>query len=445
MERYEEYKDSHVSWIGSIPKSWSIGRPKYNYYLKGRIGWQGLKSDEFVDNTPYYLVTGTDFKRGRVNWDTCYHITKERFEEAPEIHVKKDDLLVTKDGTIGKVALIDNKPEYVSLNSHLLLMRPTSDLFDNHYLYWIIQSLVFENYYGVTQSGSIMASLSQEKISNFAFPLPSVQEQLSISSYLDKKANEIHNAIDEAKATIEEYKSWKASIIYEAVTKGLDKNVEMKDSGVDWIGKIPKEWELRKLKTFVDIISKGTTPSDMSNAESDEYCIRYIKSENIKNNELIEEPKFYITKKVNESLSRSKLCERDILFVIAGASIGKVAMMNPTFLPANTNQANSFIRIKCRSDMEYLWYILQSNIVKEVINRVTVKSAQPNISMENLGSIKVPTPKTENERDCICQYLRTRIGIIDSLISEKQSLISDLESYKKSLIFETVTGKRKVV
>ncbi len=193
-------KDSGIPWIGKIPEGWRIGKPKYNYYLKGRIGWQGLKADEFLDDTPYYLVTGTDFVDGSVNWDTCYRITKERFDEAPEIHVREGDLLVTKDGTIGKVAYIREKPEFVSLNSHLLLMRPENPDFSNHFLYWVINSNIFVDYYGTVQNGSIMASLSQEKISDFLFPLPSLKEQEAIADYLDKRITGIDESIRELEA-----------------------------------------------------------------------------------------------------------------------------------------------------------------------------------------------------------------------------------------------------
>ena len=140
---YSEMKDSGVAWFGDIPQTWKKGRIKYNYFLKGRIGWQGLKADEFIEDGPYYLVTGTDFENGRIAWDRCYHISEQRFIEAPEIHIRKGDLLITKDGTVGKVALIDSLPHKASLNSHLLIVRPTSKLYDNVFLFWIFQSSIF--------------------------------------------------------------------------------------------------------------------------------------------------------------------------------------------------------------------------------------------------------------------------------------------------------------
>ncbi len=212
-----EMKDSGVEWIGEIPADWSYGRIKYNYYLKGRIGWQGLKASEFIDDGPY-LVTGTDFINGEINWESCYHISEERYNEAPEIHVKVGDLLITKDGTVGKVAFIKTKPDKVSLNSHLLIMRSLNNSYSNRFLFWIIQSNVFELYFQLTQSGSIMASLSQEKINNFSFPLPPLSEQTAIAAYLDKKCSIIDSNIAKRELINAKLAEYKKSLIYEVVT-----------------------------------------------------------------------------------------------------------------------------------------------------------------------------------------------------------------------------------
>lgn len=176
--------------LGKIPTDWEIIFIKRNYFLKGRIGWQGLKASEFKTEGPY-LVTGTDFVNGRVNWETCYHITEKRYEEDPALHVQLNDLLITKDGTVGKVAYIDKKPEKVSLNSHLLIIRPLRDFLNNKYLYYVLNSPFFETYFNQVQTGTTMASLSQAKISEFSYPLPSFNEQTAIANILSDMDTEI--------------------------------------------------------------------------------------------------------------------------------------------------------------------------------------------------------------------------------------------------------------
>ena len=212
-----QMKDSGIEWIGLVPKHWKYGRIKYNTYIKGRIGWQGLKAEEFIDEGPY-LVTGMHFGNNCVLWDECYHISKERFEEAPEIHLQQDDLIMTKDGTIGKVAYIDELPDKATLNSHLLLIRPKTELFINKYMMWLLKSNVFVSYYTYYSYGSIMASISQEQFKNFNFFCPDIKEQQEIVEYLNTKCTEIDALIAKKEAFVEEMEAYKKSLIYEYVT-----------------------------------------------------------------------------------------------------------------------------------------------------------------------------------------------------------------------------------
>ena len=121
---YESYKDSGVEWLGEIPKHWQAIRIKFSTYIKGRVGWHGLNSKEFLYEGNYYLVTGTDFKSRNINWKTCYRITKERYDEDPYIHLKNGDILITKDGTIGKIVQVKNIPHKASVNSGIFVTRP---------------------------------------------------------------------------------------------------------------------------------------------------------------------------------------------------------------------------------------------------------------------------------------------------------------------------------
>lgn len=221
LDKNAKMKDSGIEWIGKIPEGWNVIPMKHYFYMKGRIGWQGLKADEFMEEGPY-LVTGTDFKNGRVNWNTCYHITEKRYQEAPEIHVHEGDVLITKDGTIGKLAYIDEKPEKVSLNSHLLILRPTKDVIDNYFVFWSLQSSAFKDYSGLASSGSTMASLSQEKIGAYFMALPPAGEQCVIAKYLENKTAHIDESIDALDAQRTDLNAFKQAIISEAVTGKID-------------------------------------------------------------------------------------------------------------------------------------------------------------------------------------------------------------------------------
>lgn len=210
-------KDSGIEWIGEIPAHWEVIPLKTFSYMKGRIGWQGLKADEFIDEGAY-LVTGTDFEDGKVCWERSYRISDKRYEEAPQIQLNVGDLLITKDGTIGKLAYLDFLPDRASLNSHLLVIRPLNNKFYNKYLYWVFSSASFKHYTDIVQDGSIMPSLSQEKIGNFRFAIPPINEQKEIMDYVQSKVSSFDLTLNDIFIQIEKLKEYRQSIISEAVT-----------------------------------------------------------------------------------------------------------------------------------------------------------------------------------------------------------------------------------
>lgn len=216
-----EMKDSGIEWIGTIPKSWSLIRLKNAAWLKGRIGWQGLRADEFKDDESLpYLITGTDFYNGIVNWDTCVHITEERFNQDRNIQIKEDDLLITKDGTIGKVAIAKKCPQRVSLNSGIFIIRNIGKYkYYSRFMYYVLQSDEFIEWYSVANAGnSTILHLNQEKFYNFVFALPDIESQKYIAERLDVKCAHIDYSISEKYDQLSKLDSYKKSIIYEYVT-----------------------------------------------------------------------------------------------------------------------------------------------------------------------------------------------------------------------------------
>jgi len=214
-------KDSGIEWIGEVPEHWNTTKIKYTTYVKGRIGWQGLRSDEFTDVGPH-LVTGTDFQDGFINWSTCHRISEERYEEAPEIQLKNNDLLVTKDGTIGKVAIVKDKPEKAILNSGVFVTRPYKETYLTEYLYWILNSNVFIDYIDIMSSGTTVRHLYQETFNNFVYPIPNLKEQAIISELISRETSQLDNIINETRLQISKLKEYRESLIYEAVTGKID-------------------------------------------------------------------------------------------------------------------------------------------------------------------------------------------------------------------------------
>lgn len=216
-------KDSGIEWIGEIPEHWGITKIKYTTYVKGRIGWQGLRSDEFKEEGDYYLVTGTDFKNGNIEWTNCYRISEERFFEAPEIHLKNGDILITKDGTIGKIAILNNKPEFATLNSGVFVTRSLkNDKYYSKYMYWLLNSDVFKDFVDMKTGGTTIKHLYQDTLINFQYPLLSSNEQIAISKVIDKYSSVSNELITLLKSQISKLKEYRESLIYEAVTGKID-------------------------------------------------------------------------------------------------------------------------------------------------------------------------------------------------------------------------------
>lgn len=434
-------KDSGVEWIGEIPTDWSIGRIKYNFYLKGRIGWQGLKADEFVDNGPF-LVTGTDFENGNVNWSKCYHISEERYMEAPEIHVENGDLLVTKDGTVGKVAYINNKPEKVSLNSHLLLIRPNSQLYYNKFLFWVIQSPIFDKYFSLSQNGTIMASLSQEKINNFSFPLPGMETQQCIADYLDRKCSQIDAIIARQQEVIEKLKAYKLSVITEAVTKGLNPDVPMKDSGVEWIGEIPEHWTVSVLRYGLDNIQTGPFGSQLHAEDYIEDGIFVINPANIVEGCIVPDNRCSVTESKAQELSRHILDKGDIVFARRG-EMGRCACFSGC--SKQYLCGTGCIKIRCNANLmpEFISWFLQTSCVKQYLTLNSVGTTMANLNTTIISGIPVVYPPM-SEQERIVKYIKNKIYEIDDALKNKLSIVDKFTEYKKSLIYEVVTGKKEV-
>ncbi len=263
MKSYPKYKPTGIDWIGDIPSHWEVKKLKYITYMKARVGWHGLKADEFsLDENLPYCVTGTDLIKGKVNWSSCYRISEERYEEDPYIKLKENDLLVTKDGTIGKVAIVEGLNGKAILNSGVFVMRPLENKYDTRFMFWLIESTVFSEFVGLTSRGSTIIHLYQDNFLNWSITLPNLEEQTAIANYLDEKTTQIDTLIVNKQKLIELLKEERTAIINHAVTKGINPNAKLKPSGVDWLGDVPENWGLKKLKYVAKLKSGDTITSD---------------------------------------------------------------------------------------------------------------------------------------------------------------------------------------
>lgn len=326
MKIYERYKPSKVEWIGEIPEHWETIKIKYSTYVKGRVGWNGLTSSEFLTDGYSYLVTGTDFKDGLVDWERCYYIDQERYEVDPFIQLKEDDLLITKDGTIGKTALVKNLDKPACLNSGIFVTRPLNGVYITPFMYWILNSFEFKKFFDFTSRGSTILHLYQNVFEDFIFAYPYLDEQKIITNYLDKKTAEIEELIADKENLISLLEQEKELTISNAVTKGLNPNISMKDSKTKWIGEIPKHWDTLPIKFCVQI---PVTDGPHETPEFYPQGIPFISAEAIKDDKInFEKIRGYISLEDHIKYSKKyKPLRNDIYMIKSGATTGNIAMV----------------------------------------------------------------------------------------------------------------------
>lgn len=414
----ENMKPSGIAWIGDIPESWSIKRVKYLASLKGRIGWQGLTSDEYTDEGPY-LITGIDFENGKVNWDNCVHISRERWEEATEIQIQNGDLLITKDGTVGKVAIVSELNDLASLNSGVLVIRTNSG-FDRRFLFWVLQSEEFWVWFRLKNAGnSTIIHLYQNDFAEFCYTYPKTIEQTLIADFLDEQCEKIDSISTNLEKQIEILQKYKKSLITETVTKGLNKSVHMKDSGIDIVGDIVADWKIKRLKYLCKIT---TGNSDTQDAEFDG---KYP---------------FYVRSPIVESINKYDFEGEAVLMAGDGVGAGKVFHLA-------RGKFGCHQRVYIIFDFklvipEYLYYFIR-NFFSIEVEKGSAKSTVDSIRLPMLQNFCICFPDI-NEQKGIVNYLDKQCSKIDSIIESKKEQLSKIEQHKKSLIYEYVTGKKRV-
>jgi type I restriction enzyme S subunit len=431
MKKYDSYKDSGIEWIGEIPNHWNISR--YRYFYFSNMGVTLLKEDVKEDGIyPVYSATETDVLFGYV-------------DEASVILNEGDIVIPARGNSIGHIKVVTSPSTSTQTT---IYSKKISQNIETNFVKYFLQGLR-EHLFQFDRTAIPQITVNQVKNNPLVIPPP--QEQTAIAAYLDRKTAEIDELIADKKRLLELYEEEKTAIINELVTgkkvwdgHAWTEPAEVKDSGIEWLGEIPEHWEVKRLKHLTSIISKGTTPSTVGKEVTSQGDVKFIKAENIVNNQVNREPENYIDNETNEILSRSELREGDILFVIAGATLGKIAILNNDFLPANTNQAISFIRLIDKSSRVFLWYYLQSLTITRIIWLNAVQSAQPNLSMENLGNFYIPYPSTE-EQQSIVHHIETECALIEAKKAKTEKLIELLTEYRTALISEVVTGKVKVI
>ena len=416
-------------------------------YLKGRIGWQGLRASEFTEEGPY-LITGTDFSNGRIDWGRCYHVTPKRFAEAPYIHVRDDDLLITKDGTIGKVAHVANCPPQAVLNSGIFLLRCSDSSYLHRYAYYVLTSFVFDRFLRLNQNGSTINHLYQQTFVRFEFPRVQIPVQRKIASILST----IDTAIEQTEALIEKYQHIKAGLMRDLFTRGVLPNGQLRppreqapelyqDTAIGWI---PMEWKVSGLaskgRTGTSWIRTGPFGSSLKGEHwrIDGHPVITIGA--LGAGEFIESELLYVGPKDASRLIDFQLKENDVVFSRV-ADVGRSVVVRET--QAGWIMSSNLMRIAVNETLlrpDYLQMQLASDSRVKAQIRASVNSGGRDVAnSEVLNRLRFAIPKP-NEQDRIIA-MANRLA---QCTNAEMRGIAKLQTQKLGLMQDLLTGKVSV-
>lgn len=355
--------------------------------------------------------------------------------------VRSGDLVINKMQAVNGLLAI-SEIEGITSPDYSVYAPKTDSGMDCRFLGYILSREIYLTEFKKRVTGVMegFIRLYTDDLFDIELLLPSSDEQIAIANFLDEKVGQIDAAIAQKERLIELLNERKQIIIQNAVTKGLNPKAPMRDSGIEWIGEIPEHWTLSRVKFSSKYISKGTTPSTIGREVLSEGEIRFIKSENIVDGAVTESPCEFIDKKTNSMLSRSILETDDVLFVIAGASLGKTAVLPKELEGSNTNQAVCFIRPNGNAESHFLEMWLQSAAIRSQIWVDAVQSAQPNLSMESLGNFSIPLPPHREQCD-VLNYINSISKRFTKSAAAAAGSVQKLKEYKATLINSAVTGK----
>lgn len=424
--RHYEMKDSGVEWIGRMPRHWRIERAKFHFrqsFERGNSTPELLAATQKHGMYPQRLLEGV-----------VQVMAGTDLQQFKSVHI--NDFVISLRSFQGGF----ERSDYEGVCSPAYQVFHADKQYDVKWLKWFFKNDMFIDAMNALTVGIREGrNIKFDDFANSLLPVPPLSEQTAIAAYLDKKCATIDAIIAEAKASIEEYKSWKASVIFETVTKGLNPNAEMKDSGVEWIGEIPKGWKVSAVKRHYSItLGKMLESVPQSN---DATLENYMCASNVKWGGIdttTNRQMWFSPIEKEEYL----LKEGDLL-VMEGGSAGTSAIYRGEYAPCYMQNSVNRCCSKDGSLTHFLYYwmflVYHSGHVESACNRATIM----HLTKEKLGRLPfVYAPK--EEQASIVSYLDRKCSLIDGIILEKEDLIRELENYKRSLIFEVVTGKRRV-
>ena len=441
MERYGKYKDSGVEWIGEIPEGWGVKKliRTVEKLTNGYVGpTRGIMQPEGI---PY--IQGIHIKNNTIRFtpNGNYYVSKEWSDAHEKSILKTNDLLVVQTGTIGDVGIVSN--EFEGANCHaLLIVRVDETVFCPKYcLYLLISPYGYASLQQI-KTGEILFHINGSKLKGIDMLVPPLSEQASIANYLDRKTAEIDELIAQKERLIELYEEEKTAIINQAVTKGIDPDVRLKDSSVDWLGEIPEEWEVKRLR-YVGNCQNGVSKG----ADYFGTGFPFVSYSDVYNNFVLPQNVEGLANSTEIDQVNYSVIKGDIFFTRTSETIEEIGISSTCletinraifsgflirFRPFDGILFEGFSKYFFRSKLHRLFFVKEMNLV-----------TRASLSQELLKRLPVILPPFPEQCE-IASYLDQATSSIDAKIAKTKRIIELQKEYRTALISEVVTGKIKV-
>lgn len=432
-----EMKDSGIEWIGEIPADWEVIALKHIAHSNSEVLNENTDPDYEFD---YIDIGSVIYGKGVTEFQ---HMNFASSPSRARRVVKADDVIISTVRTyLRAVAIIREKNSPQIVSTGFLTLRSKNGIIHPTYLYYAVLS---DNFIQNVESQSVGISypaINSTTISTIKLPIAPYKEQQRIANYLDRKCSQIDTIIARQEEVIEKLKAYKLSVITEAVTKGLNPDVPMKDSGVEWIGEIPEHWTVSALRYGLENIQTGPFGSQLHAEDYIEDGIFVINPANIVEGCIVPDNRCSVTELKAQELSRHILNKGDIIFARRG-EMGRCAYFGGSFQQYLCG--TGCIKIQCNANLmpEFISWFLQTSCVKQYLTLNSVGTTMANLNTTIISGIPVVFPPI-SEQEKVVEYIKNKICEIDCVLKNKLSIVEKLTEYKKSLIYEVVTGKKEV-
>jgi type I restriction enzyme S subunit len=424
---YKETDFKEEPLIGEIPKDWQVARLEDFAHVRGRIGWRGLKASEYTEKGPC-LIANKHLLNQKVDWENCDHLSDFRYNESSEIQLERNDVIMSKDGTLGEVAFIDNMPDRATINSTMMLVRVKNESLNPHFLCYFLQGPFFRRFIRQKVSGTSIPHIFQRDMKNLGIYLPSLAEQRGIVGVLGV----VDLAIEQTDEVIAKTERLKKGLMQELLTKGIG-HKEYKQTP---IGAVPKTWQIADASDVTAFIKDGThTPPKRV-----EKGIPLFSAQNIVKGKVVRtDEDTYITEDDYWKIhGKYEIQRNDVLLTIVG-TIGNSAVADVGYRFTLQRSVAIFRPDTDRLKPRFLRYVFESKPFKRQLRGHSKLTTQGGIYLKELSKLQIPIPPLEEQ-----QKIMEILSIVDEKLELEKKEKARLGKIKLGLMDLLLTGKVRV-